>query len=152
MSVLNKLAQIFSGQARARSQRRTLRHARREQLHTVVREAMIGAGILSASYKFKVLALDPLAEQLMVLMELAPQFGGQLESLVEIEESIARAAKNSYSLKVAAVYWRNNPKIAIPGVSQRPPEVIDIGVQAPLKHAQSGPMPLMGPSQYGDAT
>lgn len=161
MSVLSHLGQIFSPHARASAQRRSLRHMRREQLHTVVREAMIGAGILSASYKFKVMALDPQADKLMVLIELAPQFGGQLESLIAIEQAIAQVAKDSYGIGVAAVYWRNNPRICIPSLQapisseNQKPDVIDIGVQTsppPQKQAQSGPTPLMGNSQYGDVT
>ena len=99
------LSKLFSSAERSSAQRRALRHMRREQLHTVVRDAMISAGVLSASYKFKVLSLDPQAGKLMVLMELAPQFGGQLERLIEIEHAIAKNAKANFGLGVAAVYW-----------------------------------------------
>ena len=38
--------------------RRSERMERRELLYTVVRESMVGVGVLSSKYKFKVLSLD----------------------------------------------------------------------------------------------
>ena len=45
--------------------------ARRELLYAVVREAMVRAGVLSSSYKFKVLSLDPRGRQFLVMVDLA---------------------------------------------------------------------------------
>ena len=47
------------------------RMARRELLYAVVREAMVRAGVLSSSYKFKVLSLDPRGRQFLVMVDLA---------------------------------------------------------------------------------
>jgi hypothetical protein len=47
---------------------RLKRHARREQLYVVIRDAMTRAGVLSASYKFKVLSLDQPGENFMVML------------------------------------------------------------------------------------
>jgi hypothetical protein len=88
------------------------RHARREQLYTAVREAMIRAGVLSASYKFKVLSLDPRGDQFMVMMDLSPAFGEQAERLSEIELMIAQSAKSRYDIRVTAVYWRINERVS----------------------------------------
>jgi hypothetical protein len=44
---------------------------RREMLYAVVREAMVRAGVLSSTYKFKVLSLDPRGRQFMVMVDLA---------------------------------------------------------------------------------
>lgn len=56
---------------------RLKRHARREQLYVGIREAMTRAGVLSASYKFKVLSLDQPGDKFMVMMDLAKGFGGR---------------------------------------------------------------------------
>ncbi|MBP7573686.1 MAG: hypothetical protein KA777_06885, partial [Rhodoferax sp.] len=51
--------------------RKTERLERRELLYNVVRECMMRAGVLSASYKFKVLSLDPRGRQYLIMMDLA---------------------------------------------------------------------------------
>ena len=96
------------------------RHAKRELLYASVREAMIRAGVLSASYKFKVLSLDPRGDQFMVMMDLAQAFGGQTDRLAEIEVMIAQNAKSRYNIRVTAVYWRMNEMVSIgrPHVAQ----------------------------------
>ena len=43
------------------------RMMRRELLYAVVRESMVRAGVLSSSYKFKVLSLDPRGQQFLVI-------------------------------------------------------------------------------------
>lgn len=104
------------------SGQKTQRHAKRELLYAAVREAMIRAGVLSASYKFKVLSLDPRGDQFMVMMDLAQEFGGQTERLAEIEALIAQSAKSRYNIRVTAVYWRMN-------------ELVSVGRPRPSAHA-----------------
>ena len=87
------------------------RMERRELLYIVVRDAMVCAGVLSASYKFKVLSLDPRGLQFLVMMDLAPEFGGETVRLSEIEALIAQTAKARYSIAVTAVYWRINEHV-----------------------------------------
>lgn len=112
------------------------RHARRELLYAAVREAMIRAGVLSGSYKFKVLSLDPRGEQFMVMMDLAKEFGADAERLAEMEVMIAHSAKSRYNIRVTAVYWRLNEMVSVarpagaPQVNSRP---------APLYHAEAAP-------------
>ena len=89
------------------------RHAKRELLYTAVRDAMLRAGVLSASYKFKVLSLDPRGDQFMVMMDLAQEFGGQTERLAEIEVMIEQGAKSRYNIRVTAVYWRLNELVSM---------------------------------------
>ena len=89
------------------------RHAKRELLYVAVREAMIRAGVLSASYKFKVLSLDPRGDQFMVMMDLAQEFGGQTGRLADIEVMIAQSAKSRYNIRVTAVYWRMSELVSI---------------------------------------
>lgn len=99
--------------ASEQSGQKTQRHAKRELLYAAVREAMIRAGVLSASYKFKVLSLDPRGDQFMVMMDLAQEFGGQTERLAEIEVLIAQSAKSRYNIRVTAVYWRMNELVSV---------------------------------------
>ena len=115
VSVPQKTAAAATGAGGQKSHR----HAKRELLYTAVREAMIRAGVLSVSYKFKVLSLDPRGDQFMVMMDLAQEFGGQTERLAEIEVMIAQSAKSRYNIRVTAVYWRMNELVSIgrPGAS-----------------------------------
>lgn len=79
---------------------------RRELLYAVVRNAMIRAGVLSAHYKFKVLSLDPRGHQFLVMIDLAPAYGGQLDRLGTIEALITDTASSRHDILVTAVYWR----------------------------------------------
>ena len=98
--------------------RKNERMERRELLYTVVRDAMVRAGVLSASYKFKVLSLDQRGRQFLVMMDLAREYGGETARLSEIEALIAQTAKTSYDILVTAVYWRINDHVAV-GLPQK---------------------------------
>lgn len=89
------------------------RHARREQLYVAIREAMTRAGVLSASYKFKVLSLDQRGNEFIVMLDLAKAFGGQPEQLGEIETLIVQNAKARFEITVPAVYWRMDEVAAV---------------------------------------
>ncbi len=111
--------------------RKSERMARRELLYTVVREAMVRAGMLSSSYKFKVLSLDARGRQFLVMMDLAREHGDETSRLAEIEALIAQSAKARHDIVVTAVYWRLNEHVAV-GLPQ---------TRQPAARA-SGPMPL----------
>ena len=98
--------------------RKNERMERRELLYTVVRDAMVRAGVLSASYKFKVLSLDQRGRQFLVMMDLAREYGGETARLSEIEALIAQTAKTRYDILVTAVYWRINDHVAV-GLPQK---------------------------------
>lgn len=85
---------------------RNERMERRELLYAVVRNAMIRAGVLSAHYKFKVLSLDPRGHQFLVMIDLAPEYGGQVERLGTVETLITDTARSRHDVLVTAVYWR----------------------------------------------
>ena len=89
------------------------RHARREQLYVAIREAMTRAGVLSASYKFKVLSLDQRGNEFIVMMDLAKAFNGQPEQLGEIETLIIQNARARFEITVPAVYWRMDEMITV---------------------------------------
>ena len=98
--------------------RKNERMERRELLYAVVRDAMVRAGVLSASYKFKVLSLDQRGRQFLVMMDLAREYGGETARLSEIEALIAQTAKTRYDILVTAVYWRINDHVAV-GLPQK---------------------------------
>lgn len=87
---------------------KTERLERREQLYRVVRDSMIRAGVLAASYKFKVLSLDAHGLQYLIMMDLSNQVASDTARLTEIENMIAQAAKARHDMAVSAVYWRVN--------------------------------------------
>ena len=104
--------------------RKQERLERRELLYAVVREAMVRAGVLSSSYKFKVLSLDQRGRQFLVMVDLAQGAASETRKLAEIEAMIAQSAKARYDILVSAVYWRANEHVAIGApahfTSQRP--------------------------------
>ena len=97
------------------------RMARRELLYTVVRESMANAGVLSSSYKFKVLSLDARGRQFLVMVDLARGNGGETARLAEIEALIAQGAKGRHDIVVTAVYWRTNEHVAVGDPAARLP-------------------------------
>lgn len=82
------------------------RHARREQLYVAIREAMTRAGVLSTSYKFKVLSLDQRGNEFMVMMDVFTAIGQLPAQLGEVETQIIQHARARFEIHVPAVYWR----------------------------------------------
>lgn len=119
--------------------RKNERMERRELLYTVVRDAMVRAGVLSAGYKFKVLSLDQRGAQFLVMMDLAKEYGGDTARLSEIEALIAQTAKSRFDILVTAVYWRSNEHVAV-GVPPRPAAVPAQAQQAPTAAAPASPV------------
>lgn len=126
--------------------RKNERMERRELLYTVVRDAMVRAGVLSASYKFKVLSLDQRGRQFLVMMDLAREYGGETVRLSEIEALIAQTAKTRYDILVTAVYWRINDHVAV-GIPQRgvAPQGASLQPAAPLaaRRPPAAPAPVV---------
>jgi hypothetical protein len=90
------------------SPRRNERLERRELLYAVVRESMTAAGVLSSTYKFKVLSLDSSGRQYLIMMEMPRAQLTDPTHFAEIEGAIARSAKERFDILVTAVYWRIN--------------------------------------------
>lgn len=135
----------FNGHARMSNQggaqpanRKQERMERREMLYGVVREAMVRAGVLSSSYKFKVLSLDTRGSQFLVMVDLAYGGGADTNRLAEIEAMVAQSAKARYDIVVTAVYWRANDHVAVGDPAHRPP----ISRPAPLTEMSSRPASL----------
>jgi len=96
--------------------RKSERHGRRELLYAVVRDSMNAAGLLSSSYKFKVLTLDSGGRKFLIMMDLPATLFAQLATSADMEMAIARRAKDRHDLLVSAVYWR----LLEPAVQSRP--------------------------------
>jgi hypothetical protein len=116
---------------------------RREMLYAVVREAMIRAGVLSSTYKFKVLSLDSRGRQYLIMMDMARQYAGETARLAEIEGLIAQHAKTRHDILVTAVYWRINEHVTA-GLSRvSAPTVVPIrplaASQLPVPSAPAAP-------------
>lgn len=86
--------------------RKTARLERRQLLYGVVRDSMISAGVLAASYKFKVLSLDAAGRQYVIMMDLTNKAASNTLHLADIEGLMVQAAKLRHDLLVTAVYWR----------------------------------------------
>jgi hypothetical protein len=126
--------------------RKSERMARRELLYSVVRESMTRAGVLSPSYKFKVLSLDPRGRQFLVMVDLARNYSGETARLAEIEALIAQAAKSRYDILVSAVYWRMNEHVAVGDpnaqLQQRPASAQPEPPESQPAVLESAPAPL----------
>lgn len=135
--------------------RKQERLERRELLYAVVREAMVRAGVLSSSYKFKVLSLDQRGRQFLVMVDLAQGAASDTRRLAEIEAMVAQSAKARYDVLVSAVYWRANEHVAIgdpahftaqkPLISQ--PAPLESGVPSRPAPLESGPRQRLEPIQ-----
>lgn len=149
--------------------RKTERMERRELLYAVVRDAMNRAGVLSSSYKFKVLSLDTHGRQFLVMVDLAYGGGADTNRLAEIEAMVAQNAKARHDILVTAVYWRANDHVAVgdpahapqrPPISRPAPLLPEIpraaspqpepSRPAPLQPEVSRPSPLAAASRPGE--
>jgi hypothetical protein len=143
-----------AGPGNGSAKRKSERAARRELLYAVVREAMVRAGVLSASYKFKVLSLDSDGRQFLIMVDLARGAGGDAAKLAEIEALIAQAAKARHEMQVTAVYWRVNQHVAVGKADlHHQPRAPDSQPQVDSRPAalHSVPEPMVAPAARGPA-
>lgn len=119
--------------------RRAMRHARREQLYVAVREAMTRSGVLSATYKFKVLSLDQPGNEFLVMVDLSLDFDGITGQLGAMEALIVQHAKARFGITVPTVYWRMDASIPSSFVRQAPAKPA-ARTPAAGAAASSGPM------------
>lgn len=102
-----------SASAQATS-RRSERHNHRDLLYSTIRDVMIRAGVLAASYKFKVLSLDSRGRQYLIMMDLLRPSAQDAVHLNHIDTLITETAKNRHDITVVGVYWRmNEPRGAV---------------------------------------
>jgi hypothetical protein len=133
-----------SAKAKARAQERHMqRNSHREALHQVVREAMVKAGMLSASYKFKVLSLDSRGLSFLVMMDLPLEFTRHVQRLSEIEQSIISGATTQHQLIVSAVYWRVAEIMSAPAPAPAAPASL---AAQPMRAASATPSAAAAPA------
>lgn len=126
--------------------RKQERMARRELLYSVVRDAMVHAGVLSSSYKFKVLSLDPRGRQFLVMVDLSAGAATDTARLAEIEALVAQQARARFDILVTAVYWRSIEHVAVgePAVRPVPSRPAPLQAEPPQRDAPtSQPAELM---------
>lgn len=97
--------------------RRNERLERRELLYGVVRECMTANGVLSSTYKFKVLSLDSSGRKYLIMVDMPRDYLSDAAHFVEMEGVIARSAKDRYDILVTAVYWRMNELVSAAATS-----------------------------------
>lgn len=114
----------------------------REFLYSVVRDAMIRAGILAASYKFKVLSLDGHGLQSLIMLDLSSPTAMANARLAEIEAMIAQAAKMRHDMTVTAVYWRVTEPVA---AGRAPSQPANERQPTPNSSERQAPRPLAKP-------
>lgn len=88
---------------------------RREMLYEAIRITMQAHGILSASYRFRVVRNDRRGHMYSVMMDLSTDFmhnrEGRPAQLVALGTAIGKNAGARYGIMVAGVYWRVNDRI-----------------------------------------
>lgn len=111
---INRLAQLHFNADKGVdvSNRRSERLERRELLYGVVRECMTASGVLSSTYKFKVLSLDSSGRKYMIMVDMPREHLESPDHFADTEGAIARAAKERYDILVTAVYWRVNEMVS----------------------------------------
>lgn len=88
---------------------------RREMLFDSIKTTMQSHGILSGSYRFKVVRADKRGHSFVVLVGLSSDFmdseQGRPRPLQALGAAMAKDALGRYGVGVAAVYWRVNPEL-----------------------------------------
>ena len=120
--------------------RKQERMARREVLYAVVREAMVRAGVLSSTYKFKVLSLDARGRQFLVMVDLSAGANSDTSRLAEIEAMVAQSAKQRHDILVTAVYWRMNDHVAVGDPAPRLAPAPQVQQQAQGRPSRAAPL------------
>lgn len=144
------------------------RHQRREQLYSAIRHGMTRAGVLSSSFKFKVLSLDQHGDKFLVMMDIHQQLGLPEEKLLESEALIQDVAQHQFAISVVAVYWRVDGAVAPDAATKRQrPAPQKATKSGEAKHnrphtdiaatgfedtemAETPTLPALSPTQYGD--
>ena len=121
--------------------RKLKRHARREQLYQAIRESFTHAGVLSATYRFKVLSLNSSGGEFLVMIDVEQSFDHRAERLADIAAKIVQTAKNHHEICVTSVYWRvalsaassTDKAVAPKAARPAPTQSHDISSPAPKK-------------------
>lgn len=122
------------------SSRRNERLERRELLYGVVRECMTAAGVLSSTYKFKVLSLDSNGRKYLIMVDMPREHMSGMAQFTETEGTIARSAKERYDILVTAVYWRINDSVSAAGLGVHASAVAPVHTAAHTYNSPAAPL------------
>jgi hypothetical protein len=115
---------------------------RREMLFEAIKVTMQSHGILSASYKFRVVRSDKRGHQYLVMMDLSTDFlhnrEGRPERLAALGAAIVKNAATRYDLLVMGVYWQVSEHIR--GFEASRPDVLRS--EAPAAPVAARPLPV----------
>ena len=106
---------------------------------------LIAAGVLSASYKFKVLAADKAGTDFLIMVDLAHPLPGGASQMTWIEGLIERMAAARHALDVSGVYWRVIDQAVFTPPPPRPRTQL---AQRPRRQV-TAPAPLLDPQRTG---
>jgi hypothetical protein len=88
---------------------------RREMLYEAIKVTMEAHGILSASYRFRVVRNDRRGHQYSVMVDLSTDFlhnrEGRPAQLAALGAAIGKNAAARYAILVSGVYWRVNDQL-----------------------------------------
>lgn len=131
--------------------RKSQRLERRELLYAVVRESMARVGMLSSSYKYKVLSLDSRGSQYLIMMDLPREMAEHIGQLAEIEDIVTQNARQRHHIEVTAVYWRINglAKVAT-GVLRKPRAEAELSAPPVLNRVHAEAEVIQAPLIPGD--
>jgi hypothetical protein len=134
-----------TGVLRNTERERIARSQRRHAIYDTVRESMIAAGVLSASYKFKVLAADKTGTDFLIMVDLAQPLPGGAAQMTWIEGLMERMAAARHALDISGVYWRVNDHAVFTPPPPRPRTQL---APRPVRPA-AAPTPLPAPGLTG---
>jgi hypothetical protein len=129
---------------------------RREMAFQVVRYVIGEWGLPEASFRFKVVPLDPRGHIFSVMIDLPVQFMADLaisqRELQRLGGLIDLAARKRFNLRVPSVYWRVSEDL--PRADLVLEVVRRVGVEAPRRSSATGYMkkPSIGPVDLGSFT
>lgn len=131
------------GSDKQKSELKSNRQLRREYLYEAIRESMTKSGILSASYKFKLLSFDQQGTDFLVMIDLTRVAGDADPKTAEMEALIVQSSKARHDIKVPAVYWRLNE---VASVNRKIPLVAE-AIASPMQSVSKVPVVSHEPIQ-----
>jgi len=117
------------------SERKNIRLEQRDLLYAVVRETMTRLGLITNSYKYKVLSLDPQGRQYLIMIDLKQEVQSQFRLIAQIESLLTQEAKARHDITVTGIYWRFNEN-KMPLENEAPSPDTGSKTVAPPTHAK----------------
>ncbi len=106
-------AKLATAGSRNPAGRKSQRLEQRELLYAVVRETMARLGLITSSYKYKVLSLDPQGRQYLIMMDIKQDTQRQAPLMSKIEQLLTQEAQSRHGIQITGVYWRLSEHTAL---------------------------------------